>query len=168
MSEAEEDTPAPAPPPKKKRGIAGIAVAVVLAGGSAAAGTLFGPKLLAKPAPAETPPEGSAGAAHERPMNPTVAFQPIVVDVRVHTEELHHLKVTLTFELADGVTPEEFEKYSPPGREAAIYYLRSQTYDTVTDPEKFGKVTKELSERVVEAMGKKRIRRIMITDFVTQ
>ncbi|MFO0565949.1 MAG: flagellar basal body-associated FliL family protein [Polyangiaceae bacterium] len=170
MSESEEAEKKPSAPPKKKRGFVGIIVAIVLAGGSAAAGTLFGPKLLGKKAHAEQPAEEGAEAApaHERPVNPTVAFQPIVVDLRVRSDEMHHLKVTLTFELADGVSPEEFEKYSPRGREAAILYLRSQNYDTITDPEKFETVTKELSEKVVEALGKRRVRRVMITDFVTQ
>lgn len=160
----DENNAVESPKPKKGHGL-GIVLAVVITASTVATGMLVAPKLLATH---KSPAAKASGEPEDAPVNPTVAFQPIVVDVRASGEEMHHLKVTLTFELSDGTKPEDFEKYVPRGREAAIAYLRSQSFDAVTRPDKFGDISRELTDRVVEAVGRKRIRRMMITDFVTQ
>ena len=165
MSEvSEEGTVSPAPAPKKSSKIGVVVVVVVVAAAAAAGGAFLGPKYLAPGKAAKAP----GAAAGEPAMTVTVAFQPIVVDIRGQTEEIHHLKVTLTFELEDQVKAEDFEKYTPRGREAAIVYLRTRTFDDVTNSAKFTELVAELNERVVTAIGKQRVRRMIITDFVTQ
>src|SRR5262245_8029146 len=158
----EEQKPAAAPPAKSGKGT--LIIAIILSGSIAGGGAFAAPRYLGSHHKAEA----SAQEPVEPPANPTVAFQPIVIDVRAKDETMHHLKVTLTFELADGVHAEEFDKYVARGREAAILFMRGQTFETVTDPERFPHLGKELSDKVTEAVGKKRIRRVMITDFVTQ
>lgn len=160
MSDEELDESEAPRPKKKKGGKLGIVIAIIATGGVVGAGTLMAPRLLAMRAQNKHEEEQS--------VNPMFAFQPIVVDVRATGEEMHHLKVTLTFELADGVKAEEFERLVPRGREAAIQYLRGLTFDDVTRPAKFADITRDMNEKVTEALGKQRVRRMMITDFVTQ
>jgi flagellar basal body-associated protein FliL len=152
------------------------------------AGALFGPKLLhaqgghaaaapgaeehgesaaEEPEPeadpeseSEAPPAGSPGA--------TASFSSLVVDIRSREGELHHLKVVLSFELADKFTEEDFKKWSPRGREVALTYLRSLDYEGATDPKKFEAIRKELCDKVKAAMGRKHVRRVLVTDFVAQ
>lgn len=170
MSEdADEGTVSPAPTPKKKSKL-GIIIGVVVAAAAAGGGAFFGPRYLPVGAPAKHGAEAeeeeeTSGGGHGAAS--TVAFQPIVVDVR-GGDDVHHLKVVLTFELAGGTNPEDFEKFSPRGREAAIVYLRSKSFDDVTSPEKFPQLSAELTEKVLVAVGRKRVKRMMITDFVTQ
>ena len=78
------------------------------------------------------------------------------------------MKVGITVELPEKFTKEEFEKFSPRGREAAIAYLRSKDFDDLTDPKSFELVHKELSVAVIKAMGKKHVYRVVITDYVAQ
>lgn len=164
MSERDESEGVPAAPPAKKRGKLGIVLALVLTAALAGGGAFLAPRYLSLGSVAKAEPAAEAEPA----INPLFAFQPIVVDIRGDDVEAHHLKVTLTFELADQVKAEDFEKVVPRGREAAIVYLRSQSYDDVTRADNFQKISTELTERVLAAVGKKRVRRMMITDFVTQ
>jgi flagellar basal body-associated protein FliL len=97
-----------------------------------------------------------------------MAFQPLIVDVRDKKSLPHHMKVGLTVELKDGVKKEEFDKLQPRGREAAILYLRSKTFEDLTEPAQFETVTKELNDRITKAMGAKHTTRVIITDFVAQ
>ena len=62
----------------------------------------------------------------------------------------------------------EFELYSPRGREAAIIYLRQLKWEDAINPKKFEEIRKGLSEVMIKALGKKRVERIVITDYVAQ
>lgn len=176
-----------APAAEKKGGgkIILIAVTVVLVGGAAVAGALFGPKLLhgqGGHAAAAAPPEDHAEAAEEPeaesvpepeappPGSPgaTASFSSLVVDIRSREGELHHLKVVLSFELAEKFTEEEFKKWAPRGREVALTYLRSLDYEGATDSKKFEAIRKELCDKVKAAMGRNHVRRVLVTDFVAQ
>jgi flagellar basal body-associated protein FliL len=152
------------------------------------AGATFGPKLLHPPAPpaaAEGEAEGeeheAAGAeeaaeeAESEPAAPkggppaiTTQFNSIVVDIRNAQGDLHHLKVGLSFELAEKFTEDDFKRWTPRGREAALTYLRTLDYESATDPKRFEAIRKELCDRVKIALGKKNIRRVLVTDFVAQ
>jgi flagellar FliL protein len=174
----------PNPPPAKKGGgkVLLILVTVVLVAGAGVGGAMFGPKLLHPPAAAATPAEDEehAEASEEAeaeeatpapagaPPAVTTTFGPIVVDIRNGEGELHHLKVGLSFELAEKFTEDEFKRWTPRGREAAITYLRTLDYEGATDPKRFEAVRKELCDKVKAALGKKNIRRVLVTDFVAQ
>jgi flagellar basal body-associated protein FliL len=81
---------------------------------------------------------------------------------------MHHMRVGVTVELGEKVTKEEFERFQPRGRETAIAYLRSKSFEELTEPSEFENVTKQLNERVIHAMGERRCSRVVITDFVAQ
>jgi len=157
----------------KTKIIAAVAVVAVLAAG--AAGAVVGPKLLSRgkktPAAAaahaeEAAPAGSGEAGET--IGETSEFAPIVVDTRSEDGVIHHLKVVISVELPETTKKEEFAKYAPRAREAAITYLRSEPFEVISAPAKFADVRKELSSRVMEAVGEKRISRVLVVDFVAQ
>ncbi len=182
------EVPTPPVPPKKAGGkVLLILVTVVLVGGAAVAGATLGPKLLHPPAPAAAAEgegeehEAAAGEeaaeaeAESEPATPkggppaiTTSFSSIVVDIRNGQGDLHHLKIGLSFELADKFTEDDFERWTPRGREAALTYLRTLDYESAPDPMRFEGIRKELCDRVKIALGKKNVRRVLVTDFVAQ
>jgi len=158
--------------PRRRTGLLVISVLVL---GAAVAGTLLGPRLFAHSAASTEStailadggtPETGEGNDSE-PSNPQ-AFAPIVVDVKNQRGEMHHMRVGITVELGEKVTKEEFERFQPRGRETTIAFLRSKSFEELTEPSEFENVTKQLNERVIHAMGERRCSRVVITDFVAQ
>jgi flagellar basal body-associated protein FliL len=173
----EAAAPVEVPPAKKSGGKLGLIAAVVLLVGAAAAGGLYGGKLMQKPAAAKHAPEEEGEAAAEEEAAPakkpseapkaSAALPPLVVDVRDKDGDMHHLKIAISFELGE-VPEDEFAKCIPRGREAALIYLRGLTFEQVTDAKHFEQLRKELTDKVAEAVGKKRVKRVLLTDFVAQ
>lgn len=159
-------------------GVAGAAV-VLVAGG--VTGLVLGPEMLGS-ASAEAATGGGANAASGRaagekanarkPGQPekvvSFKFDPIIVDVLSKFGESHHLKVGLAAELAEGTAEAELRLVQPRGREAAITYLRSLTYEEVTSPKKYGRIKKDLIRKVTVAVGEERVSRVLVIDFVAQ
>jgi flagellar basal body-associated protein FliL len=173
MSDEEDNEEGSAPEPKApKKSRLGLVLAtvvvVVLVTGAAVAGTMFGPALIGRGKKADAAAEKEKEKEKEKPIGETVELTPILVDARAKNGELHHLKVVLAIEVAEGTTKEEFMKYSPRGREAAVGYLRSLTFEEQAEPERFNDVRLELSKRFSEAVGEKKIARVMVIDFVAQ
>jgi flagellar basal body-associated protein FliL len=110
---------------------------------------------------------GEGSDTEPEPSNPQ-AFAPIVVDVKNRRGEMHHMRVGVTVELNDKVTKEEFERYQPRGREAAIGYLRSKSFDELTEASEFENIAKQLNETMIRAIGERRCNRVVITDYVAQ
>ena len=159
---------------KSPKRLVGILVISVLSASAAVAGTLFGPRLIAhRAAAAETNNDindagkENAEASEAEPNNPQ-AFAPIVVDVKNKRGEMHHMRVGITIELTDKATKEEFERYQPRGREAAIGFLRSKTFDELTESTEFENIAKQLNEIITRAMGERRCNRVVVTDYVAQ
>jgi flagellar basal body-associated protein FliL len=154
--------------PAKKRGSRVIVITLtsVLVVGAAVAGTLYGPRVLgAKPAAGHA---DAAKAAESGPAGEVINFQPIVVDVHDREGVIHHLKVGLAIEMVHEKTEAELKNYTPRGREAAIAYLRSKEWDDITSAKLFETIKKELATHVIDAIGKDRVSRVLVTDFVAQ
>jgi flagellar basal body-associated protein FliL len=196
--EAEKPADAAAAPKKSKMGlIIGVIIALVTLVGGSVAGAVLGPKLLGGSSDdrEEGSSEGGHGkgakgekgekshkseksekkGSHgdddedEAPEQIVTSDIPaIVVDLRDTEGRIRHLKVGLTAELGDKVTAEEFKLVIPRGREAALTYLRSLTFEDVADSQRFMAIKDELSKRVTEAVGEERVHRMMLTDFVLQ
>jgi flagellar protein FliL len=177
---------AEAAPKKSKMGLViGIVIALITLIGGSVAGAVLGPKLLGGSEEHEAPAkagakghkaaaEGHKGAAegHEAGGSPekitSVDMPPIVVDLRDGEGRIRHLKVGLTAELGETVTTEDFKLVIPRGREATLGYLRSLTFEEVSDPKQFAVIKDELAKRVIEAVGEERVHRLLLTDFVLQ
>jgi flagellar basal body-associated protein FliL len=187
---------------KKGKGkMVGILVALVLVLGAGAAGAVFAPRLLSKPAekpaaaegeegaeaegseeehgkakegeehaeaPAPLPAPGGSGKRRAGVVGEIVELAPIIVDIHASDNSLRHMKVQLVVEMQTGKTGEEFKKLVPFAREASISYLRTQDFDRLSDPKTFDIVRGEIEAAVIEAVGKKHARRVLITDFVVQ
>ena len=157
--------------------IIGIVVAVVTLVAGSIAGAVIGPRLLgAAPAPAHAEAGGEhASEEAEAPAHGgvgekivSVSFASVVVDFRDQDDRIRHLKVGIDAELPETAPEDEFKLYMPRGREAILTYLRGLTYEEVTDPTRFASIKEELSKRVTEAVGAKRVKRVLIVDFVSQ
>src|SRR4051812_25737045 len=188
MSEDNENASEPKAPKKSRLGL-GLAtvVVVVLVTGAAVAGTMFGPVLLGHKQAKEDVADQADEAGDDDPSPPektdkkkksksekdgkvgeSVEMSPILVDARAKDGELHHLKVVLAIEIAETTTKEEFMRYSPRGREAAVAYLRSQGFDDLASPEHYTNIRSELAKEFIAAVGDKRVARVMVIDYVAQ
>ena len=194
MSDEAEKAPEDVLPTKGKAGlIIGIVIAAVTLVGGSVAGAVLGPKLLGgseeheeeeeeKPAKSEKSHKSEkkekghgkekADEGEEHGEGPehivSVDIPSVVVDLLDNQGRIRHLKVGLTAELADKVPAEEFRLFIPRGREAALIFMRSLTFEQVADPSHFIAVKDELAKRVTEAVGEERVHRMMLTDFVLQ
>ncbi|HVU05604.1 MAG TPA: flagellar basal body-associated FliL family protein [Polyangiaceae bacterium] len=194
MDETEPTEVAARESPKKSK--VGTIIAAVLVVSIAAVGGIFGTKMMghggkaqkhaAAEKESETEGEGeSEGASSEgegegegegeehaekgsdaAPAE-TVPMPQVVVDVRDKDGDVHHLKVGLQFETKK-LPEEEFAKVLPRGREALVTYLRGLTFESATDPKAFEKIRKEIQDRTKKAVGKSRVKRVLITEYVAQ
>lgn len=179
---------------EKKKGkgkLVGILVALALILGAGAAGAVLAPKYLGGKAAAHKPAEpreeaeadkGDDDAAEEeekeaeepekKPKSSEVHevqnLEAIVVDTRAADGNIRHVKVGLTIELVEGTKEAEFKSYVPRAREAAIGYFRTRDFEQLSDPKNFAQVVKDLNKEIIAAVGKKRAKRVVITDFVAQ
>jgi flagellar basal body-associated protein FliL len=181
---------------EKKKGkgkLVGIMVALVLILGAGAAGAVLAPRYLGggatkaaqKPAEgAEQEAEGSSEKAEAVPaeeeeeetdhkpkagdVHEIQNLESIVVDSRAADGAIRHIKVGLTIELPETVKEAEFKAYVPRAREAAIGYFRTRDFEQLSDPKNFAQVVKDLNKEIIAAVGKKRAKRVVITDFVAQ
>lgn len=190
-----EEASEPNKPVEKKKGkgkLVGIMVALALILGAGAAGAVLAPKYLGggakaahKPAEAaeeeaptekaeeaEAPAEEEEEAADHKPkagdVHEVQNLEAIVVDSRAADGAIRHIKVGLTIELPETVKEAEFKSYVPRAREAAIGYFRTRDFEQLSDPKNFAQVVKDLNKEIIAAVGKKRAKRVVITDFVAQ
>jgi len=181
-----EETPAAAPAKKSKTGlIIGIVIAMITLVGGSVAGAVLGPRLLGSPE-GDTADE-SDGPDHASPSEESkshegkgkkgkagsekivsVEIPPIVVDLRDADGRIRHLKVGLAAELAETGSVEEFKLVSPRGREATLSYLRSLTFEDVSDPARYAGIKDEIGKRMIDAIGADKVHRILLVDFVLQ
>ena len=92
----------------------------------------------------------------------------IVVDTRAADGQVRHLKIALSIEHPETMKEAEFKAYVPRAREAAIWYLRTHDFEELSSPKNFDKLRKDLNDSIINAVGKKRATRVLITDFVAQ
>lgn len=95
-------------------------------------------------------------------------LEALVVDSRAADGSIRHIKVGLTIELTETTKEADFKPYVPRAREAAIGYFRTRDFEQLSDPKNFAQVVKDLNKEMIAAVGKKRAKRIVITDFVAQ
>jgi flagellar basal body-associated protein FliL len=191
-----EEASEPNKPVEKKKGkgkLVGILVALALILGAGAAGAVLAPKYLGggakaahKPAEGEAAEEGHGKAEEAEPaaeeeepeeeekkpksseVHEIQNLESIVVDTRSSDGSLRHIKVGLSIELAETTKEADFKSYVPRARESAISYFRTRDFEQLSDPKNFAQVVKDLNKEILLAVGKKRAKRVVITDFVAQ
>jgi flagellar basal body-associated protein FliL len=148
-----------------------VLVVAVLLVGAVAAGAFLGPKLMSPPTAQAAPkpdPSAASPSGHQDTVAAVTTLPPIVVDARGEQGDIHHIKCTVALELKDGVSSEDVKNYTPRAREAAVSYLRQESFEALTDPKKFKTVQKELDTRIKKAVGTSRVARVVVADFVAQ
>jgi flagellar basal body-associated protein FliL len=161
--------PAAAPPKKAGGGALGTLVIALVAAIASAAGSAFGPLLAGK----LVKPSHAAQEAEKEPEEPepaqTITLDAMVVDVRDKDGTMHHLRVGIALELAKPLhDEEEVKKIAPRVRDAAIEYMRALPYDDVTSAKRFEAIRKELGEKITKVVGKSKVKKVLLTDFVVQ
>ena len=119
----------------------------------------------------EAPDEDEKHAEHKSAsgeVKEVTNLAPIVVDTRSADGQVRHLKIALSIEHPDTMKEAEFKAYIPRAREAAIWYLRTHDFEELSAPKNFDRLRKDLNDNILNAVGKKRARRVLITDFVAQ
>jgi len=198
MSEEASEPNKPVEKKKGKGKLVGILVALALILGAGAAGAVLAPKYLGgaqadakgtghgdeESADGEDSgeddaegSEGKDGAEGDKKASKGEApadvyeiqnLEGLVVDSRAADGSIRHLKVGLTIELTETTKEADFKAYVPRAREAAIAYFRTRDFEQLSDPKNFAQVVKDLNKEMIAAVGKKRAKRIVITDFVAQ
>lgn len=172
MSE-DSDKAAEAPPKKSKASMVfALVIALITLIGGSVAGAVLGPRLLGT-AESQTSPPAKGGADPQAAKVVleeivSVDIAPIVVDLRDADGRLRHLKVGMSAELPKTANLDAFKLLAPRGREASLSYLRSLTFEEVSDPKRYLTIKEELSRGFSEAVGAERVNRVLLIDFVLQ
>jgi flagellar basal body-associated protein FliL len=118
----------------------------------------------ANPPPSSGPYKQRAGTAGGE----VVELNAIVVDTLANDGSVRHIKVVLAVELPKTMKADEFKRLVPFAREAAISYLRTRPFEQLSEPKNFDALRKELAAEIIDVVGKKHARRVLITDYVVQ
>lgn len=197
MEEEEKPGSPPSAPKKGKGRLIVILIALVLVSAAGAAGAVFAPRMLNKSADAsdehaseagdseateaaEAQGEGEEGgpnqpdsSGHSGPQragksSALTELNALVIDARAGDGSVRHIKVVLVIEHPEKYETDEFKRYVPFAREAAIGYLRTREFEQLADPKNFEVLRKQLAAEIIEAVGAKQAQRVLITDYVVQ
>lgn len=184
-----DDKKAPAPAAndggeKKKAGGANplltlVGVPVLTVVGLAAAAWFGGPVFMSrmKPAeprhkiehPAEEEEEGGEKEGGKKEEEGELKeISGLIVDLRDESGMQRHLKLGVGIDLKKKLGEEEMKKIVPYAKDAVLDYLRALNYDYVIAPQNFPEVKKQITDRIVEKVGKTKVKKILITDFIVQ
>ncbi len=191
MSDAKKEEKKEEAPPaagKGKSKLLAIVGLLVVVGVSSVAGAalspIIGPRVAGAPAPpkppkAHAPPkedgdpaeeedEGDEAEKGKKESHGLTSLEAAVVDLRDSTGETHHLKIAIAIEVKAEIPEEEVKVFVMRAKDAEITYLRTLSYEEVTDHAKFEQIRKELSIRVLKVFGKKHGKKMLITEYVVQ
>jgi len=128
-------------------------------------GTEGGEETESEPVPAESAASGKQRAGVSASLT---ELAPMVIDARAADGSVRHIKVVLVVEHPKDFKADEFRRFVPFAREAAISYLRTREFEQLADPKNFEALRKQLASEIIDAVGKKHARRVLITDYVVQ
>jgi flagellar basal body-associated protein FliL len=97
----------------------------------------------------------------------SVEWPPLVVDVKDEGGTAHHVKIVVTVECKDEHSEKAVQGFSHRGRAKVLEFIRSQSYEELTDGSKFIELQAKVAKLVKEAAGKS-AKNVWITDFVSQ
>ncbi len=131
---------------------------------TAAALVLFVVRPLFPPAPAGP----AQPAAAQEKFGRVIALESVVVNI-AQTEGRRYLKATVHVEVPEEEkVVKEVESRKPLLLDALVGTLSKKTLTDVTAPEALDRLRGELLERLCDTLGRERIRRVFITEFVVQ
>lgn len=140
---------------------AGICVALA---GSAFAIVLFVVRPMFPPIAADT----KKIAAPPQKFGKVIALEPVVVNL-AQSEGRRYLKATVHLEVPEEEkVVKEVEARRPQLLDLLVNMLTKKTLAEVTTPDALDTLRAEILERVVQAVGKERVRQVFVTEFVVQ
>lgn len=165
-SEAKPEAKPAEAPEKKKSGAGGIIALIIpaiLSAGAAYGGTR-----------AAVGKGGGGGGGHEeakpevhvKAPGPTQNLEPFLLTLKDEAGKAHPMKMTIAIEF-DASLHEEPKNLIPRLRDAILSFLRTLTYEQISDQEHFEKIRTEMLEKCRHA-GAPLAERILVTDFVIQ
>ncbi len=149
-----------AEPGKKGPGVVGLVLPALLAGAGAFGGAFFG----GSPAPAA---EQVVDAVDSKVPGPTVPLNPFVLNVQDKEGATHAAKLTFAVELKKAVDPKLFEVFVPRIRDTVLTYLRSMTFEEMSDSKGKVKMTGDLLA-AINKLGAEDASQVLVQDFVIQ
>lgn len=154
----------------KKRGLLPVIIVGVLCVGGAFGGAFAAAKMGgAKHAAASAEAAASAHAPKHEVITPgpSIALEPFLLTVRDSSARPHAMKVSIAVEVGQVVPVEKFTPFMPRVRDATLGYLRTMSYEEVTDNERIGRMRNDLLEKY-RSLGVTFAEHVLITDLVTQ
>ncbi len=144
---------------KKEGGlnIVGLLITAVLAGGAGFAGSV-----MSMPS-AET----SESDAKKALPGESIPLDSFVLTLSSEEGDTKAAKVKLTIELQPETTADAFQVFVPRVRDALLNYLRSQTYEALSDTKRHKVMGKEMLD-AIHKVGGKEVAAVLIQDLVVQ
>ena len=152
-----------------------IVIPAILAAGASYGGTRYAKAQNAIAVIKEKEEAEHGKKHHEEPPGPTLTLEPFLLSVMDAQHKSHPMKmsVAVEFKAAGGGGGEhggggaEPKTFMPRIRDAVLTYLRSMTYEEISEPTHQQKIRVELLAHCKEA-GVEQAEKILITDFVIQ
>jgi flagellar basal body-associated protein FliL len=160
-----------------------VGVPLLTVVGLAAAAWFGGPAFAARMKPQEPRhkvehPAEEEEAEHkggEHAEGELVEINNLIVDLRDESGMQRHLKLGVAVELKPepGGGGEHGgggagKRVAPFAKDAMLEYLRALNYDYVIAPQNFPEVKKQITDRIVTQVGKSKVKRVLVTDFIVQ
>lgn len=163
----DDEKPAGVP---KKGGVGGILkvlIPALLAAGASYGGTRYAKAQNAIVVVKEKE-EAEHGKKHEEAPGPTLTLDPFLLSVFDAQRKAHPMKLSVAVEFnAKAAAHDDPKSFMPRIRDAVLTYLRTMSYEEVSDREHFQKMRVELLAHCKE-VGAEHAEKVLITDFVIQ
>ncbi len=162
-----------------------VGVPLLTVGALLAAAWFGGPVFMARLKPVEPRHKVEHGAEEEEAEAPhgaehaegeLVEINGLIVDLRDESGLQRHLKLGVAVELkpvpggggGHGGGGGGGKRVAPFAKDAILEYLRALSYDYVVAPTNFPEVKKQITDRIVAQVGKAKVKKVLITDFIVQ
>lgn len=168
-----EEKPAAPKGPSAVGGILKILIPAILAAGASYGGTRYAKAQNAIVVIKEK--EESEHKKVDGPPGPTLSLEPFLLSVMDAQKKPHPMKLTVAVEFSEkagGGGGEhggggDVKVYMPRIRDVVLTFLRSMSYEQITDPSHFDTMRKELLEKCKD-VGAEGATKVLVTDFVIQ
>ncbi len=158
----------PAPKPSVLSGVLGLLPTLGILLGLAAAAFALVLFVLRPLLPAASPSAEAKGRSATQRFGRVVGLDSVVVNV-AQTEGRRYLKATVQIEIPEEEkTAKEVEARKPQLLDLLVAILTKKSLAEVTAPDALDRLRSEVYERMGQELGRDKVRRIFITEFVVQ
>lgn len=163
MADAPTPTPAPAASSGSKLTLAMAGLLVLNLGATG----FIAVRSLKQPAHVEKSEHEHGAEGAEALAGPTVAIDPFVVNLKEPGSD-RYLKIGFEVEVSDAHAAEKMAKKKSETRDELIRYLSSLSVADTVGGEAKEKILASVRERMEKILGKEKLKKVFITEFVVQ